>query len=71
MHERAAEALRAYLGEAEAGPVSLTPACEAYNDRRLAAQGIGYDGGGHPHRAWSAAMSHCRSSNLRQAVNRV
>jgi integrase len=46
MHERTAEALRAYLGEREVGPVFLTPACEAYNDRRLAAQGIGYDGGG-------------------------
>jgi integrase len=46
MHERTAETLRAYLGECEVGPVFLTPAGEAYNDRRLAAQGIGYDGGG-------------------------
>jgi integrase len=46
MHERTAEALRAYLGGRELGPVFLTPAGEAYNDRRLAARGIGGDGGG-------------------------
>lgn len=45
-HERTAEALRAYLGKRELGPVFLTPAGDAYNDRRLAALGIGGDGSG-------------------------
>src|SRR5438477_12365173 len=46
MHERTAEALREHLGGRELGPVFLTLAGEAYNDRRLAARGIGGDGGG-------------------------
>jgi integrase len=46
MHERTAAALRAYLGGRELGPVFLTPAGEAYVDRRLAARGIVGDGSG-------------------------
>jgi integrase len=46
MHERTHAALREYLGARELGAVFLTPAGEAYNDRRLAARGIGGDGGG-------------------------
>ena len=46
MHERTVAALRTYLGDRQLGPVFLTPAGEAYTDRRLAARGVGGDGSG-------------------------
>jgi integrase len=43
MHDVTARSLRNYVGERDIGPVFVTPRGTAYNDRRLAARGVGYD----------------------------
>lgn len=63
MNDATARELRTYLGDRDVGPVFLTPAGEAYNDRRLAAQGLGYDGSG-------IRTAHA-SAKLRYAVQQV
>jgi integrase len=63
MHETTVGMLRKYLGEREIGPVFLTPHGTAYNDRRLAARGVGAEG--------SAIRTAHRSALLRYSVRRV
>jgi integrase len=46
MHQRTAAELQVYLRGRELGPVFPTPAGQAYNDRRLAARGLGNEGAG-------------------------
>jgi integrase len=63
MHDVTARMLREYLGKRDIGPVFLTPQGTAYNDRRLAARGVGYDGSG-------IRTAH-RSALLRYSIRRV
>jgi len=46
MHDRVARELKDYIGERSFGPLFLTPAGAAYNDRRAASHGAGLNGGG-------------------------
>ena len=63
MHDVTARMLRKYLGERDIGPVFMTPHGVAYNDRRLAARGVGSDG--------SAIRTAHRSALLRYSIRRV